>query len=381
MATLKVQQRLSRRRVPSTSVIWAAITFTIVTIWYSVFPSSPNEVLKVPLKSTAAILPKDGPYLFFDEGRSYHDMNFTCPVAWEWTDDREKADVVWDDVLGTHHSSAEALEKMRAYPGQLYAFYSLESGLNHPFVFEAKKTGYDFVVDYRIWPGHPEGMADIPAVYLLNPTMPDFHINFRAAPQLPKRKDAYVAAFISNCAARNNRSQVLKELMEYLPVHSYGGCLHNIDEPDKGGLPKAHMLRNETLNLGGQYYFVFAPENTNEVGYVTEKVYKALAMGSVPIYFGAPDIDRFIPHPSSIIHANDFETTLDLANYLKSLVADEKAYEKLFEWKKKEFTEDFNRILRLATRTVQCRLAMKLAGMDLEADQKDLHIFSLSKQG
>lgn len=380
MAILKFKQKLSRRRVPSAFIIWAAITFTVVTISYSVFPSSEYELLIKPLKPIAAILPKNGPYLFFDEGRSYHDMNFTCPVAWEWTDDRTKADVVWNDVLGARHATAEDLENARAYPGQLFAFYSLEGGLNHPFVYEAKKTGYDFVVDYRIWPGHPEGMADVPAVYLINPTMPDFPVDFRAPPTLPKRKDAYVAAFISNCNARNNRTGVLMELMEYLPVHSYGRCLHNKDEEYTGNEAIASM-RNQTLNLGGQYYFIFAPENSNEVSYVTEKVYKALAMQSVPIYFGAPDIDRFIPHPSAVIHANDFPTTRDLANYLKSLVENEEEYMKLYEWKKNEFTEDFNRILRLATRTVQCRLAMKLAGLDFEADQKNLHIFSLARKG
>jgi len=36
-----------------------------------------------------------------------------------------------------------------------------------------------------------------------------------------------VCAFISNCGARNNRLDVLKELMQYVEVKSFGGCLHN----------------------------------------------------------------------------------------------------------------------------------------------------------
>lgn len=321
----------------------------------------------------------DRPYRFYDMGHVYHDMNFTCPVEWEWTTDREAADVIWYDVLGGYPRSAQDVAEARARPDQLLAFYSLESGVHYDIVYNAKKIGFNFSVDYRIWPGHPEGLPDIPAVYLLNPTMPTFTIDFRRPPSLPKRKDAYVAAFISNCNPANNRIQLLQELMDLIPVHSYGACLHNAEEPkkDRNG-NHASMVNSPALQLGGEYYFVFAPENANEVGYVTEKIYKALAMGSVPIYLGAPDIGRYIPHPSAIINAGDFETTADLADHLKSLIADEEAYMKKYEWKKWEFSQDFQRVLRLATRTVHCRLAMKLAGLDFEEDQQKLKIFSLT---
>lgn len=327
------------------------------------------------------ILPKsdDRPYRFYDAGHSYHDMNFTCPVEWEWTTDREAADVIWYDILGGYPSSAEDVARARPRPDQLLAFYSLESGVHYNIVYNTKKIGFNFSVDYRIWPGHPEGLPDIPAVYLLNPTMPTFSIDFRRPPPLPKRKDAYVAAFISNCNAANNRMQVLKELMDLIPVHSYGACFHNADEPANDSGQRASMIGNSpALQLGGEYHFVFAPENANEVGYVTEKVYKALAMGSVPIYLGAPDVGRYIPHPSAIVNVGDFKTTADLADHLKSLVEDEEAYLKKYEWKKREFSPDFQRVLRLATRTVHCRLAMKLAGLDFEEDQQNLKIFSLS---
>lgn len=37
----------------------------------------------------------------------------------------------------------------------------------------------------------------------------------------------------------------------------------------------------------GNYAFHFAAENSNEPGYVTEKVYEVLAPGTVPVYLGA----------------------------------------------------------------------------------------------
>ena len=43
----------------------------------------------------------------------------------------------------------------------------------------------------------------------------------------PKTASAPVAAFISNCKASNQRLEYLRELMQYIDVHSYGQCLHN----------------------------------------------------------------------------------------------------------------------------------------------------------
>lgn len=84
-------------------------------------------------------------------------MNFTCPVPWEWTEDKSEADVVWFDVLSGYPTTKEAVEKERTYPGQFIAFYSLESGKYYDIVYRAKEIGIDFTVDYRIWPGTPTG--------------------------------------------------------------------------------------------------------------------------------------------------------------------------------------------------------------------------------
>ena len=42
-----------------------------------------------------------------------------------------------------------------------------------------------------------------------------------------------VAAFVSNCraAGAEERLNMMSELANYMPVHSYGSCNHNKDEP------------------------------------------------------------------------------------------------------------------------------------------------------
>lgn len=343
-------------------------------------PAPPPPPLRKRKPRPKVVIPprKDGIYKFFAEGKAYFDTNQTCPVAWEWTETRSEADVVLHNILDGSVGFSQALnggELNRDYPEQLFAFMSLESGINYPFMYDVNDIGYNFSVDYRIWPDHPLGPADIPAVYMFNPTMPGFDIDFREPPKMPKRSDALMTAFISNCANLNGRLDVMKELMKRIGVHSYGNCLHNTDEPAAEG-DRAIQKRR----LSGEYKFLFTPENTNDVSYVTEKVYDAIAAGAVPVYMGAPDISRFVPHPSAVINVADFNSTAALADYLIELGADDEKYMKHFEWKKMEFTEDFKRVLRLATRTVECRMAMTLQGLDHEKDLKKLNICHLEKR-
>jgi len=97
------------------------------------------------------------------------------------------------------------------------------------------------------------------------------------------KKTKFAAAFISNCGAKNNRLEVLKELMKHLPrIDSFGRCLHNTGSAN-----------GKKLELLQPYKFTFAFENCNTKDYVTEKMYAALRCGSVPVYMGAPNIEDF----------------------------------------------------------------------------------------
>jgi len=44
-----------------------------------------------------------------------------------------------------------------------------------------------------------------------------------------------------------------------------------------------------------EYKFTFVVENSEIIGYVTEKIINALVAGCIPVYFGAPDIDKYVP--------------------------------------------------------------------------------------
>ena len=157
----------------------------------------------------------------------------------------------------------------------------------------------------------------------------------------------------------------MQELIQAGMLDSYGSCMRNKPEPPDTS-NGTRSRRDVKLEVAGEYPFILTAENSDEPGYVTEKVYQGLEAGSVPIYLGAPDVDRFVPHPSSIINAADFNSTADLVAHLRELAADEARYMKHFEWKQREFTDDFKRVVALAERTENCRLALHLEGLPME---------------
>lgn len=60
--------------------------------------------------------------------------------------------------------------------------------------------------------------------------------------------------------------------------------------------------------------------------YVTEKLWRALRMGGIPVYLGAPNLASFEPLPGAVIRAQDFRSMADLAAHLRRVAADETAY-------------------------------------------------------
>ncbi|CAI6003896.1 unnamed protein product [Closterium sp. NIES-65] len=65
------------------------------------------------------------------------------------------------------------------------------------------------------------------------------------------------------------------------------------------------------------YKFILSTENTRVPGYVTEKALEPLEAGTVPVYYGAPDIRSFMP-PESFIDGSKY-TAAQLATLITAL--------------------------------------------------------------
>jgi hypothetical protein len=189
--------------------------------------------------------------------------------------------------------------------------------------------------------------ADVPLPYVRH----EFGEELRKP--VPSKGERLVNAFISSNVNASGRVEYLRELMTCLEVDSYGKILHTKDIiPDRG--------RQSKLDTQARYRFSLAFENAIARDYVTEKFYDPLLAGSVPVYFGAPNIEDFAPGDQCFINIADFPDPRSLADYLLALSRDERAYQNYFSWKEKPFRPAFARLLELQREHAFVRLVNKI---------------------
>lgn len=130
----------------------------------------------------------------------------------------------------------------------------------------------------------------------------------------------------SDCDTPSGRDVYVKELMKHIKVDSYGACLHNKDLPKHLQDMSSGMNHDEFLKIVAQYKFTLAFENSVCEDYITEKLWRPLTVGSIPIYFGAPNVQDWLPNEESAILVDNFNGPLELAQFIKKLNADDGKY-------------------------------------------------------
>lgn len=143
----------------------------------------------------------------------------------------------------------------------------------------------------------------------------------------------------SNCDTPNDRDKYIKYFKIFQRIDSYGRCLKNRALPfglrgsDEDYL---HDLEEEKfLKFVAQYKFVIAIESGVCDDYVTEKFWRAIHVGVVPIYFGSPSVKDWLPNEKSAIIINDFASPNLLSQHIDLLMHDDELYEEYLEHKTK----------------------------------------------
>ena len=134
---------------------------------------------------------------------------------------------------------------------------------------------------------------------------------WETSPPADPTKRKGIAMFTSNCGAKW-RSDYFEELLKFIPIDSYGKCLHNKDEPptnDKGA---------NFLKLSSKYRMIVTFENLIQDDYITEKINIVFASGAIPVYWGPPQIYSWVPGNHSFIDASKYSPER-LAKYLKQV--------------------------------------------------------------
>ncbi|KFV96614.1 PREDICTED: alpha-(1,3)-fucosyltransferase 11, partial [Eurypyga helias] len=118
-------------------------------------------------------------------------------------------------------------------------------------------------------------------------------------------------------------------------VDSYGKCLHNRELPSERlrDTSTATTEDSEFMTFIARYKFHLALENAICDDYMTEKLWRPMHLGAVPVYRGSPAVRDWMPNNLSIILIDDFDSPQELAKYLDFLDKNGEEYMKYLEYK------------------------------------------------
>lgn len=141
----------------------------------------------------------------------------------------------------------------------------------------------------------------------------------------------------SNCDTLTERDKFVKYLISLQRIDSYGRCLKNRALPfGLLGHDKQYSSDFEGenfLKFVAKYKFLIAIESGVCDDYITEKFWRAIHVGVVPIYFGSSTIRDWLPNEKSAILIEDFPTPKLLLTYIDNLMQDDNLYEQHLEHK------------------------------------------------
>lgn len=137
----------------------------------------------------------------------------------------------------------------------------------------------------------------------------------------------------SHCDVPSDRDRYVQKLMKYIDIDSYGKCAHNKDLPPELRNPVETMADERFYDLLSKYKFHLAFENAHCADYITEKFYRPLYLGSVPITKGTETVKDWAPDDHSVIVSEEFNGPEALAEHIKFLNQNDEEYLKYLEYK------------------------------------------------
>ncbi len=136
--------------------------------------------------------------------------------------------------------------------------------------------------------------------FLFDPTLDDAGLCKRCDelryPNIGERNK--FASLVARYDWNGTRTQIYDDLKHIDTIHCPSAVMHNDDELKT-------LFADDKKQYLTQFAFNICPENSNSYGYVTEKIFEAIAAGCIPIYWGSynrPEID--ILNQDAFIHWN-----------------------------------------------------------------------------
>lgn len=142
--------------------------------------------------------------------------------------------------------------------------------------------------------------------------------NFCSKAEKRADKTGFCAFVVSkgNGYVDDMREKFFYALSKYKTVDSGGRFLNNIGQPE--GV-------EDKLEFQSKYKFAIAFENVSHSGYSTEKIVQAFAAGTVPVYWGDPDIGKQF-NEKAFVNCHRFENIQKMVEYIRKIDQNDNLY-------------------------------------------------------
>jgi alpha-1,3-fucosyltransferase len=153
----------------------------------------------------------------------------------------------------------------------------------------------------------------------------DFYINKQFT-----NRQANALWFVSNCQPKARLNFYTKFRFYYPSITVYGAC---VSQNTTNQCYRRSQCEISELSKN-KFYLAFESQSCRD--YITEKFWRSLAYGAIPIVFGPRDkqsLERIAP-PNSFIYTDDFSSVLELAEYLNEISRNRTLFTQYHRWRR-----------------------------------------------
>ncbi|KAL7641310.1 UNVERIFIED_CONTAM: hypothetical protein RMT77_008448 [Armadillidium vulgare] len=267
----------------------------------------------------------------------------------------EKADAILFNIHDLHRHFDNRNESVhKPHPStrsenQIYVFFSQEAPNVNSYEnikWEEYKNFFNWTMTYR--------------------TDSDVFVPFgKIQKRIIKKKVSYISeeelkrkekalAMVSHCPTSSRREELIQQMNNHMKIDVYGAC-GNKRCGNPAYIYRVNTMKNESCNnLYSNYAFFLAFENSLCKDYVTEKLFRSLKLGVLPVVFGGADYNNMAP-PNSFINVNQFQNYANLVKYLLKVSDDHILYNSYLRWQ-----EDYDVEIGSPFKPFICDLCKKL---------------------
>lgn len=154
-----------------------------------------------------------------------------------------------------------------------------------------------------------------------------YYFDFLKYPNFPKQYPSKFCNFLYRNSNAKERIKFCKRLANYKRVDCPGESLNNMQNFTREGRRSKTWFADKRKFIAN-YKFTIAFENTSARNYITEKMFDPLYAGSIPIYWGAPNVTDFF-NPDSFVNVREFKNFDAVVERIKEIDNDNDLYKKM----------------------------------------------------